>query len=306
MRPRLSILRSWANPIIRKELRGRMRGWRTFALLSFHVLVMGVFVSGFYGLAVSTQNSMHTRFSAPQLGQTLFVGLTCIEMILAAVITPAATASAISGERERQTLDMLRTTLLPGSAVVLGKLGVALLYMVLLLLAGLPLQSLAFLIGGVTPIEVGAAVGLMFVTALLFGAAGIFFSSLTRRTLASTILTYSFILLNSVGTLLLIFPLDAAKSALMYNYDSAYQPVVETFFIYANWALACLNPFWAGFVSAQVFSDYHAAFYYTIVTTNYGYTLPLFSPWLPFLLLALSLSAAFLAVSVWRFNRAER
>src|SRR5690606_31149931 len=98
-----------------------------------------------------------------------------IEMMLVAFIAPAFTAGAISGEREHQTYELLRTTLLAPSKLVLGKLLAALFYVLLLLLAAVPLQSIAFFFGGVAETEVILAFVILFVTALLFCTMGLYF-----------------------------------------------------------------------------------------------------------------------------------
>ena len=79
----------------------------------------------------------------------VFAAVLGIQAFLIVFIGPAFTAGAISGEKERQTYDLLRTTLLPAGALVRGKLISALGYVFLLVFASVPLQSVAFLLGGV-------------------------------------------------------------------------------------------------------------------------------------------------------------
>lgn len=298
------LFRLHRNPLLIKELRGRMRGWRPFAILSGYVLVMSLFVFVLYLFFATTQDSMSTPFTANQIGQYLFAGLTVIELILATLITPAATASAISGERERQTYEILRTTLVSAPTLVFGKLGVALLYVGTLLIAGIPLQSLAFLLGGVTPSEVVAAILLMGTTTVFFGSAGILFSALTRQTLSATVAAYGFALFSTVGSFLILIPIERLQGIFTYNY-SAYDPLIQTFFIYLNWGIWCLNPFLAAYHSQQTLLMYGSRFYYTTYLPN-GMILPLFSPWVVYMLLALLFSVFSLGLSIWRVNRAER
>src|SRR6185369_5430589 len=110
----------------------------------------------------------------------LFIGIVGVELFLVTFIAPTFTAGAISGERERQTYDLLRTTLLPASRLVIGKLISALSYVFLLLLAAIPLQSIAFLFGGVTELEVVLSFVILFITALALGSVGIYFSAVTQ------------------------------------------------------------------------------------------------------------------------------
>ena len=52
----------------------------------------------------------------------LYEFVTSMEFILLMFIVPAVTASAISGERERQTLDLMLTTRMSAGQIVTGKL----------------------------------------------------------------------------------------------------------------------------------------------------------------------------------------
>ena len=59
--------------------------------------------------------------------------VTTIEFILLMFIVPAVTASSISGERERQTLELMLTTQMTAFQVVIGKLMSALSTLLLLI-----------------------------------------------------------------------------------------------------------------------------------------------------------------------------
>src|SRR3990172_3223393 len=130
------------NPVVLKELRGRMRGARAFVLLTFHILVMSGFITLLYTAYTASANTPYSGFDRQLLGKIVFGGVVGMELLLVCFITPAFTVGAISGERERQTYDLLRTTLLPARSLVLGKLTAAMSFVLLLLLASLPLPSL--------------------------------------------------------------------------------------------------------------------------------------------------------------------
>ena len=51
-----------------------------------------------------------------------------IEFVLLVFLSPAVTAASISGERERQTLDLMLSTQMTAAQVVVGKLMGCLLY----------------------------------------------------------------------------------------------------------------------------------------------------------------------------------
>ena len=141
------------NPVMLKELRGRMRGMRAFVVLTVYLGLMSGFMALIY-LSFTTFGGGGSSAAAGEAGRMLFMGVVGVEMLLIVFIAPAFTSGAITGERERQTFDLLQTTLLAPPSFVIGKLESALGYILLLLLAAIPLQSLAFLFGGVSQTEV--------------------------------------------------------------------------------------------------------------------------------------------------------
>ena len=99
-----------------------MRGRRAFVILTIHVLVMSAFVTLLYTIYAASANNAYSGIDRQMLGKIVFGGVVGMELLLVCFITPAFTVGAVSGERERQTYDLLRTTLLSSSALVLGKL----------------------------------------------------------------------------------------------------------------------------------------------------------------------------------------
>ena len=73
----------------------------------------------------------------------------------ASLIAPAFTAGAISLEREKQTLDMLVSTPMRPGGIVVGKLLSALAFVVLMIVAAIPISALVLMYGGA--INLGAA-----------------------------------------------------------------------------------------------------------------------------------------------------
>ncbi len=101
------------NPIIVKELRSRMRGARAFAILTGSLVLMGAVGYALYRMTLASTQYTSSPIS-PQVGQMLFTGLAFMELMIIAAITPSITAGEISGEKEKQTYEMLLTTPLSG------------------------------------------------------------------------------------------------------------------------------------------------------------------------------------------------
>ena len=114
------------------------------------------------------------------------------------------TAGSISLEREKQTLEMLAATPITSFAIVLGKLLSALIYVWLLIAASIPLTAIVFVFGGVAPDDLLRGYLVLIVTALGFGAFGLFCSSLVKRTQAATAIALFGVLAISMGTLFVI------------------------------------------------------------------------------------------------------
>lgn len=202
-RPRFS---SGISAIIVKELRGRMRGRRAFIIITLHVLLLAVFAWMFQRIneeaiaGISSYGGQATYASA-SVGRGIFIGLMLLQTLMVAVLAPAATAGAISSEREHQTLELLIVTPISSIAIVLGKLLSALAWIFVLILASIPVTALVFVFGGVAPDDIVRAYLVLFATVIGLGSVGIFFSALTRRTGASTGLTFVTTLALVIGSL---------------------------------------------------------------------------------------------------------
>jgi len=227
-----------------KELRGRMRGRRAFAVLTIYLLLLGLFSFAIYVYLKQQAALTVVNISDPGIprdfpglqppgviggnGQTLangtalsagighaiFGGLLLIETLLVLVLAPAFTTGAISLEREKQTLDLLVTTPLSTLGMVIGKLFSALGYVFLLIIASIPFASLVFVFGGVGPEDLVRAYAYLFALAFGMGAVGLFISALVRRTQTATVITFVVVLILSIGTAALHqFWLVASKPA---------------------------------------------------------------------------------------------
>lgn len=189
------------NPITLKELRSRMRGRRAFAILSLYLTAVCTIVFFIY-LIFAIENN--TAASAGQLaGQSIFLTMVAIQMFLVVFVAPAFTSGAITGEKERQTYELLRTTLMSPRRFVLGKVISALGYVILLVVSTIPLICLAFMIGGVSWVEIIISQVMLVAGAFTYSLLGIYFSSRAKSTLAATVTTYIVTIVILVGIPLL-------------------------------------------------------------------------------------------------------
>ncbi len=177
----------FSNPVLMKELKLRFRAFKSFSGLMFYLAVLCIFVVGF--LMIYTQFS-GTAFFKPSDSFMMFSVLSILQMALVMFITPGLTAGAISTEREKQTLNILLTTTQSSTQIIIGKLLSSVAFLILMLVAGLPLYSLVFLFGGVSPSQYVTIFLFYLVTLIAIGSIGIMFSTITKKTIVSMIATY--------------------------------------------------------------------------------------------------------------------
>lgn len=289
------------NPVVLKELRGRMRGARAFVVLTVYLLLLGAFTSLIYLAMSGTTTTASGQQSVGEIGRTLFGGVVGIEMLLVAFIAPAFTSGAISGEREHQTYDLLRTTLLPAHSFVFGKLLAAMLYVFLLLLAAIPLQSIAFFFGGVAETEVILSFVILMATGIQFGAFGLYFSARTKRTLTANVMTYTL-------AMFIMFGLPIVWSAVMlmvgFSFEDVDSTTAQRILLYMSGVILCFNPAVTAGLTQYFLINRRTigVFSYTLAS---GETVTLISPWIPFTIIYLTLSVLFFFLAVRRVRRID-
>jgi len=194
---------TWENPVLVKEFRTRMRGTRAYWILFGYTLLIGGILALIYhafALSLGDDPSSGAR-RAGDLGRALYSTVFILQGIMVALITPAITAGSITIEREQRSYDLLVTTPLRPADLVRGKLAAAVSFAVLLLTVSVPLVSLSFLVGGVSPAEIACAYLVTAAAAFLFGATGIYWSAALRATAAATVATYLTVLGFFLATL---------------------------------------------------------------------------------------------------------
>ncbi|OUM95209.1 MAG: hypothetical protein A9Z00_14755 [Thermobacillus sp. ZCTH02-B1] len=187
------------NPVLDKEFTLRMRTPRSMWALLFYLAAIGVLTFGLlsifrfdYGLGVSVFE--------PSRSRTLFLFISVAQLGLIAFMTPGLTAGVISGERERQTLNLLLVTQQSSTGIILSKLIASLAFMTLLVISTLPVFSIVFLYGGISPGQVATVFAFYLFTMLAFGSFGVLFSTLVKRTMLSVIASYGLTVFAYGGT----------------------------------------------------------------------------------------------------------
>ncbi len=189
------------NPVYEKEIRSTYRSIRILAIIViFNIILALVGISRLSYIV----NDMHFNGSAEYSAMLqLYIMIATIEFLLLVLIIPGQTAAAISGERERRTLDAMLSTNITPTTLILGKLMASLTTIFLFIISSLPVLSLVFIYGGIQVSDLALLLGYMLFSAIYIGSSSICFSSYFRHTTTSTVISYGFVLFLFIGTLFL-------------------------------------------------------------------------------------------------------
>ncbi|UJF35100.1 ABC transporter permease [Paenibacillus hexagrammi] len=179
------------NPVMEKEFRLRMRTVRSPISILVYLFVLSVLALGF---AYINMGQLSGGVLSTRTSSELFYFLSGAQLVLISFMTPGLTAGVISGEREKQTLNILLTTQQSSSTIILSKLFSSLSFMLLTVLASMPLYSIVFLYGGVSPWQLLSVFLFYIFTMIVLGTVGVFFSTMFKKTVISVITTYGFVL----------------------------------------------------------------------------------------------------------------
>ena len=135
------------NPIVKKDLQVTARSMRfSWGLFAYEAVLTMTFL-----LALTMIQQMSGSFySSSNVYSSLiylFPVLSVAQVCIVALIVPIITASSISGEKERQTFDIMLTTCMSPFSIVLGKVMSAVLRILFFVAAGMPIMALAFVVG---------------------------------------------------------------------------------------------------------------------------------------------------------------
>ncbi|WCN39286.1 ABC transporter permease [Aneurinibacillus uraniidurans] len=228
------------NPVLSKEFRVRMRSKKTPGIISFYLAALAIVVFTVMYFAIKDRPGYQASSA-----QGFFILLSALQYGLIIFATPGLTAGVISGERERQTLSLLLTTNLSAWQIIVGKWMSSLSFMILLVLASMPLYSLVLLFGSVSPLQMMQTFGVYFVTMISIGAMGVLMSTLIKRTGAAAVATYSVVFayttLLSIVTWIMVKSIDDDLRAAAQTTGHMASIITHPLFDWLNFLVA-INP----------------------------------------------------------------
>ncbi len=279
------------NPILVKELRSRMRGARAFVLITIYLVVLsGVTLLLYSALASSSGDDIN---AGRLVGKSLFLTVAAVALVEVCLITPSLTAGALAGERERQSYDLLISSLLTPWQIVWGKLASALAFAFLLILAVVPIMSLAFLFGGVSLAEMLIALVGLVVTATTYATLGLTWSAIMRGSLGATSFSIGSVLIWLLGHpfLIVIF-------LLLFTRDGSADLFESNGFIYASRLFLSTHPFIALGLTETALTAGGTPWVEVLPLTSSGRSITIPSAWLMYVAFSLVATVVMLMICV--------
>lgn len=207
------------NPIVKKDVKVQSRSMKIcWAVFAYELILALVFFMAIFIIQGNSRYSTENIYSSmvwlyPVLGVT--------QLVVLGLVVPVQTASSISGEKERQTFDIMMTTSMTPFSIIMGKVMTAIVQSMFYVVASMPIMALSFIIGGVSWGYLFWFLGVAFLVSFFTASIGILCSSLCKKTIGAVILSYIFYLVFFVGTVLPTILVEVSISLMDYPTNSA-------------------------------------------------------------------------------------
>lgn len=213
------------NPVLKNESKLATRSIKFTLVLLFYVGFLSLI-----SLVIFKSSVINSDYSAGlnlQSVPEIYAELAIIQAILLLFIVPALVSTAICGEREKQTLDVLLSTRMTPLSIVLGKLYASVSRVILLIICSIPVYSLTLLIGGIDLKNI-LLLNLFFIIATIFvGALGVFISTVIKTSRASTVVTYFSVLFIFIGIVIITLVYMLFKDYGTISYSDVKLPIIS-------------------------------------------------------------------------------
>jgi hypothetical protein len=183
------------NPILVKEARQAMKS-RQF-VVTFTLLL----VFGWLWTVLFISFGVPAIFYAP-VGPVVLLGYYVVLSIPLLIVVPYAAFRSLAAEREDGTYELLSITTLSARQIVVGKLGSAMLQMVVYYSALAPCIAFTYLLRGIDVVTIGLVLSYTFLASLLLSVFGLMMATITRARHWQVLLSVVFVMALLVFTLI--------------------------------------------------------------------------------------------------------
>lgn len=184
----------WINPVFAREMRAKAFGGGIWIFRSAYLCLAGSMIL----MALVAGN---IALGSPDLIRSVAL---VFQLGLIVLVVPSLTVGAVTTERERGNLDLLRQTRITAWQFLAGKLLTAAVFVVFVVVGALPLWFSIHYLRTNTLQQIFIAWKIIGTTILLSLMTGLFASALAKKTAAATGIAYGILALLSVAT---FFPL---------------------------------------------------------------------------------------------------
>lgn len=213
------------NPVLKNESKLATRSIKFTLVLLFYVGFLSLI-----SLVIFKSSVINSDYSAGlnlQSVPEIYAELAIIQAILLLFIVPALVSTAICGEREKQTLDVLLSTRMTPLSIVLGKLYASVSRVILLIICSIPVYSLTLLIGGIDLKNILLLNLFFIITTIFVGALGVFISTVIKTSRASTVVTYFSVLFIFIGIVIITLVYMLFKDYGTISYSDVKLPIIS-------------------------------------------------------------------------------
>ena len=213
--------------LIKRELLTSLRSWRSFALL------LGLLALLFYAAGETMDASVLNTTASGAMRQFFGILIGCLYTVAMAIV-PVMAAVSVNSERESGNWDLLATSLIPPSRIILGKYIAVLVYYLLFCVAVTPFAGLVYFYAGVDVYQFFDAILWILPAALCNAALGIWASGAFQRPARAVIWTFGLIV--GMGALF-------AGAALLVQYSRLFRGGAALFYAWSPLPAAPVRPF---------------------------------------------------------------
>lgn len=172
------------NPILRNEIKTEGRRFKFYLLIMLYPLLIGVPTVLIFNAIIQEPPIKSEDFIG------LYVFLVGIQAFILMFIVPALSASLITEEREKQTLDILLTTHMTPRRIIIGKLLSVVSKVILLIVCTLPVYGLMLFLGGIKLLDLLACNGFLMMTTIFVASLCILISTVVKTSKAANVISY--------------------------------------------------------------------------------------------------------------------
>lgn len=186
------------NPIVKKDIKVQARSMKmAWGIFAYEAILAGVF---FIALLFISNQSIYDDSNVYSKIVSLYPVLAIVQIMIIAIVIPVQTSSAISGEKERQTFDIMMTTSMTPFSIIAGKVMTAMIQGIFFVVAGMPVMALAFVIGGMSWAYLFWFLAIAVLVSLFSASIGIFCSSVCKKSITAVIMSYGIYVIFFVVT----------------------------------------------------------------------------------------------------------